>query len=641
MASPDHLSKFQISPLTVPEILEHILSYVDTSTVIKSVPLVCRLWLLVGRNRANRVFEWSVFMLDPSNDRILSRLNKADIFCCRLSRSRGAPYELTNLWEAIKKNFAIQSGTVDDTFFDSTSIDATITTPTKGDDASNVNSSGIQQLILDGPIPLSVLSQNFLPYFPHLRVLKIYATHATQNESYVYTIMQHMKCLEILHLQHMGTMSTCLQLQGPWVDKGVETTTPTKYCLRSLVIIKAMLQQHDLEEFLAMCPLLKVLKLELLQRTYDGAPFYDPARLFQYIQNLSLNLTVFHYSDRSSRSDPILEQKLNLDLIPLATQRTLRGNQFTPMLVRALDKLPNVLTILELIGACDYLHDYLCESPFLLHLKAPTTNLSLQHLDIHTKSKQDISHPLIPKVWACRSLRTLQLRFCRAWDRVRNPKETSLIVFGYISRVCPLLQVLEIQGPELQMDEITVLYDDGFDFDLANGLVLLARLKQLQRLVIGACDPDRPIQVLVERVDIDWMVASGYTEERRQERQKVIDSWATEIESNLKTLAIRDSLLSLETSSKEPSVISGTESNLLYNLRYLGLRIDVKLMLEEMDRSTGNSSSGSNSNNSHNHFECWPHLEEISIYCRRYQGFLKEQEVDRLLNVKNLAVKGK
>lgn len=165
----------------------------------------------------------------------------------------------------------------------------------------------------------------------------------------------------------------------------------------------------------------------LLQYPYKLGPYYSPTRLLHHIRCLSLDLWSFHYSDRSSLSDPVLECQLNLELCSQATTRTFRGTQFTPDISKALDRLPNVLTTLELMGECIYLHDYLCESPFLVHLKAPLTDMPIQHLDIHVSgsTRPALERATSPRIWTCQGLRTLQLLFRGGKNCIRDATRTA------------------------------------------------------------------------------------------------------------------------------------------------------------------------------------------------------------------------
>ncbi|KAH7059975.1 hypothetical protein BKA57DRAFT_21111 [Linnemannia elongata] len=626
-SEPPALRRSQISPLDLPELLELIFTFVDTKTLVTSVPLVCRQWFSINQNRSNRVFEWVNSISDLKVDKALRRLQKADTLCCRLCESFLNPTAAAmdeTLWEVIQENHA--SRYLVPTTSSRRGIYRLGTVPATGRSitsaALNTTSPDLRQLILEGFITMKLVTERFLPYFPSLRILKLYTTHKSKNEFCVRTVMQALPYLEKLHFQHTDTMKT-LELPGAWTEETTGLTTLTRHRLRSLVIINAWIPQASLEDFLVITPQLRELKLVLLQYPYKPGPYYDPARLLRHIRGLSLDIGSFHYSDRSSLSNPVLERQLNLELCPEATNRIFRGLYFTRDVFRTLDRLPNVLTSLELLGECKFLHDYLCESPFLVHLRAPLTDMPIQNLDIYTsRNSQPISERGSPvRVWACQGLRTLQLLFRGIKSNISDGNNDSLVVFGYISRVCPLLQVLEIYGPEVQMDEWINPSKYRIRLDLSSGLVLLARLRYLRRLLIGASDAHQPTHLRLKRVDVDWMVPSGYSEERRQERQAVVDSWEAGIQDDIKnheTGVASIPQVSPSNYHQDPSVPE--ESTLMYHLRHLGHRVDVKLMLEELHAAEVGC-------------VVWPELEEVSFYCLRYRGLALDQEVDRLLGL--------
>ncbi|KAF9096148.1 hypothetical protein BGX29_008692 [Mortierella sp. GBA35] len=645
------INPYRISPLDIPELLERIFTYVDTTTLVTSVPLVCRQWFLVNRNRSNRVFEWVNSFSDPNVDKDLQRLQKADTLCCRLCRRWLPPAAMEideKLWNAVRGNhmarvIAQRKPLLRRQFqvmFGSDGGGNVLDISNGGGDGSgavDVQSPELRQLILEGFVTMDLLSDRFMPFLPSLRILKIHATHNSNSVFSVALIMMALPCLEKLHFQHTGAMNA-LELSGQWIEDYATGRTPlSRVRLRSLVIINAWLPQASLEDFLAISPDLKELKLMLLQYPYKSGPFYDPARLLCHLQKLSLDLRAFHFSDRSSLSNPNLERELNFGLCPQATDWTFRGTQFTPDIIRSLDRLPNVLTTLELLGECKYLHDYLCESPFLLHLKAPLTDMPIRNLDLHMNGGDTglVSESVLPpsRIWACQGLRTLQLllRGCGGSTgssfsspspslRNNNTNKNSLIVFGYISRVCPLLQVLEIYGPEVQMDDHIDPSTHRINLDLASGFCLLVRLRHLRRLQIGASDPHKPTDLGLKSVDVDWMLPSGYTEQKRQERQVVIDGLEEIIQEDIRNHAAGVSYIpQVSEVDNRPVSIPGVEAELAQQLSHLGHWMDVKVMLEEMNAATEG-------------YVCWPELEEVSIYYQRYRGLSLEREVDRLLS---------
>ncbi|KAF9201623.1 hypothetical protein BGZ49_008147 [Haplosporangium sp. Z 27] len=158
----------------------------------------------------------------------------------------------------------------------------------------------------------------------------------------------------------------------------------------------------------------------------------------------------------------------------------------------------NCLTTLEIVGMGDTwsfpsesLHEFLCSSPQLLHLKAPNTVYYLEYfimtdIDDFNKHPQPYqSENNVPsdnalerdpdqgakiRVWACQNLQTLHLEFCGRYGDDFLPMR-SRIMFAYIAKVCPKIQDLQIRRCFL-------------DLSLEGGWCFLSQLKELSRLRI-------------------------------------------------------------------------------------------------------------------------------------------------------------
>ena len=110
------------------------------------------------------------------------------------------------------------------------------------------------------------------------------------------------------------------------------------------------------------------------------------------------------------------------------------------------------------------IHVFLCESPLLKHLELIGQRLNTEALWGHTGSIQAIPDP---RVWACRRLRSLSIRF--QYVSGSDSYSDLVAIFGYFGRVCPLLEQLRI----LVVNHIETL---------RSGLCLLTRLTRLREL---------------------------------------------------------------------------------------------------------------------------------------------------------------
>ncbi|KAF9371495.1 hypothetical protein BGX21_005124 [Mortierella sp. AD011] len=181
-------------------------------------------------------------------------------------------------------------------------------------------------------------------------------------------------------------------------------------------------------------------------------------------------------------------------ILPILQDRTaLNGGRLTSLEIRCAgfmdpDRSTSIIS--------KTLHEFLCTSPTLLHLVAPTVTYYTEYLDLKrilVGSKD--SHPDTPRAdgrfWACRSLKTLHLEI-----RARFESDTlqhSRVIFGYLSKVTPKLEDLQLRRPYLS-------------FWLAGGLCLLSRLHNLERLKL-CC---RSYTGFYESDVLEWIKREGH-----------------------------------------------------------------------------------------------------------------------------------
>ncbi|KAG0277846.1 hypothetical protein BGZ95_005224 [Linnemannia exigua] len=152
------------------------------------------------------------------------------------------------------------------------------------------------------------------------------------------------------------------------------------------------------------------------------------------------------------------------------------------------------------------LHQYLCTvslSRHLLELKAPDIQVPLDCLDIEgvvsaVGSYRQADHPLwsstlydelVPRrntVWGCRDLRVLHVQIQCSKDDCGSDA-SSRLVFGYISKACPMLEDLRLQKEHLSLS-------------MGGGLCLLRRLNRLKSLALAARDG-----IWHTEPELDWM----------------------------------------------------------------------------------------------------------------------------------------
>ncbi|KAG0255698.1 hypothetical protein BG011_004964 [Mortierella polycephala] len=313
-----------------------------------------------------------------------------------------------------------------------------------------------------------------------------------------------------------------------------------QFQLKTLVLLKPMLAQRVLAAILLRCPKLMTLKLiNLAEKPPSGvnstnldalniAAFYNVPELIDDLAHACPRLHTFHLSFR----DRILsKQDVQLLLTKLQrvqhwgfVTRDIASPPFLPtfhdgILARAHDAiglahLQNRITTLEITGAglefggrgedgvssrgtiSKALHEFLCTTPTLRHLIAPTVTYYTEYMDLNqilVGSKD--RHPDTPRsdgrFWACRSLETCDLEVRGRYEA--DTSHNSRVIFGYLSKVCPNLVDLRIRRPYIS-------------FWLAGGLCLLSRLHCLERLTLSC----RSFSGFNETEVFEWIRRKGH-----------------------------------------------------------------------------------------------------------------------------------
>ncbi|KAG0366824.1 hypothetical protein BGX24_003532 [Mortierella sp. AD032] len=289
-----------------------------------------------------------------------------------------------------------------------------------------------------------------------------------------------------------------------------------------------------------------------------------------------------------------------------------------------------------------------------------------------------------PGIWTCKNLQTLHLSF-RATGNTNSttnssystsnnssystitstggiPKTNSRIVFGYISRVCPNLKDLQLRAAENFYWSAWIPHGAGttitqrqrLHLTLDSGFCLLARLTRLEQFSLGCISGSGTSASFVSRnmvwnlelVDLDWMLEEGHRDVRRREMRRIIvaERWEyllheervnmlqKAMETNWWVSRTRKMIphnTIANTSNTSKHLLRGrTDPEIHEQLKNLGLLVDVKNMLEEMEieneRQGGEGGEGE-------YFKCWPMLRWMRIYHSTEYGRSKEREVRRLL----------
>ncbi|KAF9130905.1 hypothetical protein BGW39_002495 [Mortierella sp. 14UC] len=365
--------------------------------------------------------------------------------------------------------------------------------------------------------------------------------------------------------------------------------------LRSLLLEGGVFLHKDLEDLLAHTPHLKSLKcfaLELRGPTPNlGDNVFNYDLFLSHLRSLNLRLDSFFHCE--------LNMSSVLAVYPGSQERTFSTHDHVSFDMRHLQNQSNTITSLDIhcSGNIDYtpsnlLHQYLCSSPHLLHLKALHTQYSLDHMDLH-----GLLHPVLhsrfsiyrPGIWQCRKLRTLHIRIDTSKDKARDcpapSPQHSRIAFGYIARVCPELREIQVYNGDTRAETPCL------DMSLLGGLCLLGRLQHLERFSTGTWKKQR---VLSAR-NLEWIIESGRSEAKKRTRQKYLQSiWKAlgllDDAGNPRPFDDAATSASLDTKSLA-NANPGSRFNwtnidpaLREELRYLGLPVEIKAFFDALDK---------------------------------------------------------
>ncbi|KAF9116113.1 hypothetical protein BGX27_004696 [Mortierella sp. AM989] len=332
--------------------------------------------------------------------------------------------------------------------------------------------------------------------------------------------------IAILDLHHRYTGCAETLPRGEIGPGHHQAELPSRLRLQSLTLRRIGIGRTTLLRLVGVCPDLEGLRLVQLPRLESldnsdgiaGPTNDDNISLFrdsflEYLSYLHPHLKSIHFSNAM---DPLFPNPTSsqmaeaLRLFPLANQWSFHSHQLTSTTFQAIRAFNSItLTTIEVIAPATVrsdlprlLHEFLCEYPHLLHLKAPDVKLSPEWFDLegildlngsyHHEAEYGKRDPIFAgisiapfhrRIWACRNLRTLHMSF-HVGGMCLTSTESSRLLFGYISKVCPRLQDLRIRH-------------GGLNLSHKGGLCLLSRLHELRRLEIATEIIDQPW-------NIDW-----------------------------------------------------------------------------------------------------------------------------------------
>ncbi|KAF9016955.1 hypothetical protein BGZ52_005478 [Haplosporangium bisporale] len=214
---------------------------------------------------------------------------------------------------------------------------------------------------------------------------------------------------------------------------------------------------------------------------------FTRSMVLNLLQKYCPQLNSIHFSlldSRPTEQDQIhmFQQLRTQDQIHMFQQlRTVQSwsiahSDLLPSTFESLRLYASALISLELCCSCnslapETLHRYLCQAPRLQQLSIDNMVFPVEYLDLEYPSAQEAMQSNRNQVWACRNLRSLQIKFgSMTGNDTRTPKR-SRHLFAYIAQVCPRLQQLHITRSLMNVQK-------------EGGLCYLSGIESLERLTL-------------------------------------------------------------------------------------------------------------------------------------------------------------
>ncbi|KAG0275009.1 hypothetical protein BGZ95_009266 [Linnemannia exigua] len=446
------------------------------------------------------------------------------------------------------------------------------------------NCSPLKELALETAQCLDTTLDSF-PYPPTLTRLELNIRYWTNTSEHLGKILMQCPVLEHLSIK-TERIGLGQHLRWTHLDNTRRTTPRRPYPLRSLYLQNVCFSQGDLENVLLLTPQLKALKL--MSPDWRTASEYDWTRMIKYLKALGITLNTVHFSDTGRPAPLDLEQQLR-EICPTTSNWILWASDMTPSSLKMLARRTSFVTSLELcwkpqqnrvcctgdlFDAPRLLHDLLCTSPQLIHLKTLKAPLRPQYMDLYDGQDDRFSfnsegQSTLPPIWACRGLETLHIELHGKFD----PR----VLFGYISRVLPDIQELYIIRPDHCETSNAMLLHTSSLLWLKGGFCLLSRLRCLERLCVVSEGRDMWAGDDCRRMELSWILDSSSAEDKAQ-RQRSMEQGEKKGTPVLVDEQYRKSRTRLPPTDAEPS-----DAAIWHQLRHLGLFQDVEEMVKEMD----------------------------------------------------------
>ncbi|KAF9919497.1 hypothetical protein FBU30_010958 [Linnemannia zychae] len=607
--------KRALSPFDIPLILDLIFSFLSDRTLRYSVALVSRQWFLHIQHRLYRTFSFCDTWTEKQAARLLPKLIGAGRLECILyfdtSRAATNTFNIRNILERYQEEYQRQ-----------VEQRKQIVLLDKRRPLSLIGLIPMRSISIHVSIQFetTIDSIPFPPTITNLELTFVYTRSTGENLGKIIKACPLLETFSMEVEERPGQPLTWITL-----DNKLQTTPLP---LRSFKLRNVSFAQSNLENLLSFTPHLKSLKLMAISTCAN--PTYNWIRLLDHLKALRIILDSVYFFEYGAQSHITILRQMH-EVCPNSTDWTLWAPNVTPLLLKTISARASVITHLELFwkpkdfedgpiccanelkDAPRLLHEYLCSSSHLVHLKTLKTVLRPEFMDLYGRRRNnvDIDTHISPTpataLWVCRGLETLHVElhdlFC------------SRIFFGYISRVLPQLQELFVHVPIVckPAEDRSHVYP-GLRLGLKGGLCLLARLRSLQRLSVTIGSFEFKVTDGCTEADLNWMIPRGRTSKFRKARRVQVEKWRGMREA-------QDRLEAARPPQPLPKAVKEEDMEIWWQLRHLGLLRDVEEMIKEMDSKD---------------FIALPSLERVSF--TSYMPEMRHPEVELKNTIPNAAL---
>ncbi|KAG0197879.1 hypothetical protein BGX33_000255 [Mortierella sp. NVP41] len=522
-----------------------ILSFLDEDTVCRVTPLVSHQWLRISRYlRPVRIVvnyhtSWSSDLLDM---KLLALKDSAIYLRLYIARANfGQSYDGTRLY-AIMEDLQTRIRDQEYAFYaDERNADTVNLYKT----ARSGNPFGTLRVLHLHLGPQALTAIDTFPFPTSLTKLSIVVCRDDRLVSLSW-IAYKSPFLEELYIEGHPSRSRLTHLT--WTSNDNHCL----YRLRVLTFKGIRIFQIDLEAFFSICPDLTDVKLiEICTReneiSQDG--LFDSLKTLRMATRSDLLLPLSGAMPPRELGRWLVHSQYKwLDLwfyLPNMTLPLLRSAISSPSLITSLEIIPpsssrlgNVRSYSDQQDIYRRLHIYLCISPSLVHLQNLRTAIILEDIDLHRRrgfvdATVGLDKAWYPKpagptshlgIWLCRRLRSLRVELHDTREVKYESPIHSRILFGYISRVCPYLEILDIDVPYAESGRRSQApFYPELCMKLEGGMCLLAKLDRLRRLRISSDSGDW--KVGCEDYEMSWISCSTYHRMNRMFRHWTLSLW--------------------------------------------------------------------------------------------------------------------